>query len=421
MGVSRPSKWKGLRDDPDVLRWYNQLALGSIATAEERLRVLGRYCEYVGTTPRKLVELGKDPNGGRRALEDQLMDFVARMRSRGRAPGYCESFVKSIKSWLLFNEIGLVRKIRVGDRNETPTLEHERIPTKKELHGALAVARDRAKLIIALIAFSGLRPEVLGNRGGTDGLRLRDLPEFEVRGEIARVTTAPARVIVRKVLSKTKRPYFTFAPAQTCRYVINYLERRVAKGETLTADSPLVRVELNWEKHGRPVNATHHGSPFLTTSQITKEVRRYLWTQVRMRPYVLRSYFDTNLELAERQGKITDSDRKYFMGRAGDIDRRYTTGKAQLPADVIEAMRKSFHASASMLITDERMEPGHGGPLGLPVLSAWATPEEYGRAMSELVELKLDAVSTFDELRRRLRRVEELQVELEKRRESTNR
>ena len=418
--MSRQSKWKGLHEDPDIERWYNQLALGSIATAQERLRVLGRYCEYVGTSPRKIVELGRDQNGGRRALEDQLMDFVARLRSRGRAPGYCESFVKSIKSWLLFNEIVLVRKIRVGDRNETPTLEHERIPTRKELHDALAVAPDRAKLIIALIAFSGPRPEVLGNRGGTDGLRLRDLPELEVRGETVRVTTAPARVVVRKFLSKTKLPYFTFAPAQTCRYLINYLERRIAKGETLTADSPVVRVELNWEKHGRPVNASHHGSPFLTTSQITKEIRRYLWTQVRLRPYVLRSYFDTNLELAERQGKITASDRKYFMGRAGDIDRRYTTGKARLPDDVIEAMRKSFHASTSLLITDEGREPGHVGHLGIPVgPPAWASPEEYGRALSELVEMKLEAVSTFDELKRRLHRVGELQDELEKRREST--
>ncbi len=417
--MSRPSKWKRLLEDPDIRRWHAQLREGSLSTADERLRVLGRYGEYVGTTPRKLVELGRDPNGGRRALEDQLMDFVSRLRSQGRAPGYCESFVKSIKSWLLFNEIVLVRKIRVGDRNATPTLEHERIPTKKELHGALAVASDRAKLIIALMAFSGLRPEVLANRAGTDGLRLRDLPELELRGETIRVTTAPLRVVVRGALSKTKRRYFTFAPGQTSRYVMSYLERRMAKGETLTADSPLIRVELNWEKHGRPVNATHHGSPFLTTSQVTKEVRRYLWTQVRLRPYVLRSYFDTNLELAERQGKITQSDRKYFMGRSGDIDRRYTTGKVQLPEDVIEAMRKSFHASSSLLITDERREPGHGGPLGLPIVWPWATPDEYGRAMSELVELKLEAVSTFDELKRRLARVQELQSELEKRREST--
>jgi integrase len=335
------------------------LALGSPLTAEERLRVLGRYCELQGTTPQALVALGRNPDGGRRAIEDQLMDFVARLRAQAKSPGYVENYVKAVKGWLLFNEVALVRRIRVGDTRQTPTLEGERIPTKAELHGALAVASERGKVILALCAFSGLRPEVLGNKHGTDGLRLGDLPDLEVREGRASFNRFPARVAVRRELSKVRRPYFTFLPDQGCRYLASYLEKRMAGGEVLGPDSPVVRVELRRERHGRPAGTPVHGSTHLVTSAITKEIRRALWTQVKMRPYVLRSYFATNLEMAERNGKMTQGDRKFFMGRAGDIDRRYTTGKARLPPEVIEEMRKAYAASQGYLVTEE---PGARGP-----------------------------------------------------------
>jgi hypothetical protein len=348
----RPAKWRGLLDDDEVRRWYDQLALGSITTAEERIRVLGRFCESIRMSPRELAARGKDANGGRRGVEDSLMDFVARMNRKGKSPGYIANVVKVVKSWLLFNEVALVRKIRVGDATATPTLDAERIPTKAELQAALAVADERGKVIMSLCAFSALRPEVLGNRRGTDGLTIRDLPEIDVRKGRARFNRVPAMVRVRKALSKTKKPHFTFATSQACRYISDYLERRMARGETLEPGSPLVRTTPAWERRGRPADGPAYGSSFLTTPAITKEIRKYLWTQVRLRPYVLRSYAITNLETAERNGKITLSDRKFVTGRTDDIDRRYSTGKMQIPEDVVEAIRKEYAQASPFLMTE---------------------------------------------------------------------
>ena len=137
-----------------------------------------------------------------------------------------------------------------------------------------------------------------------------------------------------------------------------------------------------------------------------------------MRPYVLRSYFDTNLELAERHGKITDSDRKFFMGRVGDIDRRYTTGKAQLPPDVIEEMRKSFQESSGFLVTEEAKASDHYSPLGYPTLPAWAMPEEYGTAIQELLRLREKEALALEEFKREFQRVQELRIELERLRQA---
>ncbi len=330
-----------------------------MTTAEERIRVLGRFCESIRMTPKQLADLGRDNNGGRRKVEDLLMDYVAKMHRKGKSPGYTSNIVKVVKSWLLFNEVALVRKIKVGDATATPTLESERIPTKAELHQALAVASERGKVCMALVAFSALRYETIASVKGTDGLMLADLPDLEIdakRGR-ARFLRIPALVRVRKSLSKTKKPYFTFLPAQGCRYVADYLERRMAGGEILEPTSPLVRVRQGQERRGRPVDKPMHGSPFLTTPAVTGEVRRFLWTQVKLRPYVLRSYAITNLETAERNGKITMADRKFICGRTDDIDRRYSTGKAQLPADVIEAIRKEYREAAPFLTTDATMKP----------------------------------------------------------------
>lgn len=357
--LGRPAKWRALLEDEEVHRWYDQLSLGSVTTAEERIRVLGRFCESVRMSPRQLADLGRDNNGGRRKVEDSLMDFVAKQHRKGKSPGYTANVVKVVKSWLLFNEVALVRKIRVGDATSTPTLEAERIPTRAELHSALTVADERGKVIMSLLAFSALRPEVLGNRRGTDGLTIRDLPDLDVnqaRGRV-RFRKVPAMVRVRRSLSKTKKPFFTFAPSQGCRYIADYLERRMARGEVLEPDSPIVRVTPGQERRGRPVDEPMHGSPFLITPSITGEIRKALWTQVRLRPYVLRSYAITNLETAERNGKITLSDRKFVTGRTDDIDRRYSTGKAQLPEDVTEAIRKEYREASVYLSTDATVAP----------------------------------------------------------------
>jgi len=57
--------------------------------------------------------------------------------------------------------------------------------------------------------------------------------------------------------------------------------------------------------------------------------------------------------------------------------------------------------------------------VGLPILPARAGSEEYGWALGELVQLKMESAATLDVLRQKLPRVEQIQIGLEKMREST--
>lgn len=341
--------WEPLLSEEEVRRWFDAMSLGSKTTAEERIRVLHRYCTAWQSTPKQLAKKAKT---NRRSVEGDLQDFVTRLLKQGMSPGYAENYVKAVKSWLLHNEIALVRKIKLGDRGATPTLSEERIPTKEEMMRILRAASERGKVSITFCGFSGLRPEVLGSSDGTDGLRMKDLPELQIQNSGVKFEKVPTLVRVRRELSKVRRAYVTFLPQEGCGYLANYLEHRIARGEVLSDETSVIRVQAGFERKGRALDSRTHGSPFLETQAITKEIRHAMRAaSIPFRPYVLRSYFMTNLEMAEREGKITLQDRRLFAGRASDIDRRYTTGKNILPLDVVEALRKSYAASAIHLTT----------------------------------------------------------------------
>ncbi len=48
----------------------------------------------------------------KKSLEDLVLDHVSGMERQGKAPGYIEGMIKSVKSWLSYNEIKLNRKER---------------------------------------------------------------------------------------------------------------------------------------------------------------------------------------------------------------------------------------------------------------------------------------------------------------------
>lgn len=54
------------------------------------------------------------------------------------------------------------------------------------------------------------RPEVLGNHVATDGLMIKDLPDLAIVHGLATFTKTPAKIAVRKTLSKARHEYFTF-------------------------------------------------------------------------------------------------------------------------------------------------------------------------------------------------------------------
>ncbi len=347
-----------LLKDENVRRWHNGLARNSRTTAEERMRILGRFCRLTGLTPEGIVEQVREdvrarPDKNGTTFEDIFDDFIQAQLEAGRAPSYVENYKKTLTSWLRHSSLPFfdIRKLNLGDVKSTPTLEEESPPTPEQLRQVLYKATPRGRAIVAFAAFSGVRFEVLGNDTGTDGLRLKDLPDFTVRAGEVKVKRTPARVDVRGNLSKTRRRYFTFITTEGAEIVRAYLQNRLDRGEDLGPESAVIRCTPGYESGGKRVNAANYGSTFIVSRNIAREVRQAFGTEIKARPYVLRSYFNTMLLVARTRTHLPPRDfREFWMGHVGDIEAVYSMNKHPTP-EFIEEQRRAFDTAEPYLST----------------------------------------------------------------------
>ena len=339
-----PSKYAPYLSDPDIVRWIRNLERGSPITAEVSLRRLGRACELLSQSPHGLVELSKKNMKG---LQDSLEDLVMRLESEKKAPGYIKGILKAVKNWLRYNDVTLTRRIKIKNSEATPTIENEGATTKEELARVFRTSPLRVKVAESLIAFADLRPEVLGNHDGSDGLILKDLPELKISEGKVTFEKKPTIITVRSPLSKTRRKYFTFLINEGCTHLKEYLEERIRRGEVLKHDSPVIA-------HERAKTAE---KKFMLTRKITHLIRVSMRRAgVWKRPYVLRVYAETHLIIAESEGKISHPYLQFIAGHKGDIEATYSTNKGVLPPNMIEGMRKAIKASEPHLGTVSQIE-----------------------------------------------------------------
>jgi hypothetical protein len=321
-----------LLGDDDIRRWHSNVARGSPVTADVYLRRLGAFCAENKLNPNALAKLTATK------IENLLMDYVS-AKEKQYAGSYIKSTVKAVKSWLAYNEVELKRKIKIRGADETPSLKEERVPTKDELRRIFLSASKQARVSSVLLAHAGLRPETIGDYRGQDGLTIRDLPELTIGHGETEFETIPTMVIVRSSLSKARHQYFSFLTEEACGYVRDYLEERTRNGEKLNPNSAVVRPKVAGKQFIRATNVGDMVRSALRGSG-------YSW-----RPYVLRSYFDTQLMLAESKGLVLRDYRMFWMGHKGDIENRYTTNKHRLPDSVIEDMREAYRRSQDYLQT----------------------------------------------------------------------
>ena len=329
---------KKLLENPQLKRWYDNVSRASELTAEVDLRRLGLFCNKWCLTPTGLLEKTSQE------IHSLLVDTVTELEKKGYAGSYLQGIVKGVKSWLSFNNVSLgERKINFTDPDDTPTLREEKAPEPDELRKALEHASPRTRAAMALAAFCGFRPGVLGNHKGTDGLEIRDLPEIQIDRETMTVTftQVPTLVIVRRRLSKAGIQYFGLLQDEGCRYLSEELERRLRLGHTLAPNSPVIsHFDTKKEKH-------------VTTKAISASIRLAFRTAgFNWRPYILRVYFSNRMLIAESKTKGFLRDyRAFFMGHRGDIEHAYTLNKCRLPESLEADMREAFNRAARFLDT----------------------------------------------------------------------
>jgi integrase len=324
---------KVLLADPDVRRWYENLARGSPSNADVNLRRLAAFTTAVRKRPADIPKLDE------KTLHALLLEFIGQEERRNVAGSYVMRTIIGVKSWLAFNGVRVARPIRVRGSDDAPTLRDERVPTRDELRAIFLAGTPRIRAACVLIAHSGLRPEVLGNYLGNDGLTLGDFPEMRIEKGSVRFDRVPTVVRVRPTLSKNSNGYLSFVSSEGCDYLRQYLELRSRSGEDLTPDKDLIHPDRVAKRFIRTINI---GDAIRTAIRAAG---------FRWRPYVLRHYFDTQLLTAESKGKVAHDFRVYWMGHVGSIDARYTTNKRRLPAELVEEMRSAYQRCEPYLST----------------------------------------------------------------------
>jgi hypothetical protein len=342
------SKKQHFLANPDVKRWYDNVARGSIITADTRLRRLRKFLEDHDMSAIQYANLAiRDI----RTATDILQDYITKLEENGNAPQYIKGLLTAVKSWLRHFDIEIKRKIKIKNIDSTPTLKSERVPEANELAELFSRADLRQGAIMSLIGKSGLRPEVLGNYDATDGLMIKDLPDLAIIQGLAVFTRTPPRIIVRRTLSKAKHEYFTFMTDLGGKRLLAYLNQRIMDGGSLGPESPVIAPSRLSRYRGKNKNRK-----FIRTLVITRDVRVAMRPRFTWRPYVLRAFFDTQLLIAESRGKIAHDFRVFFMGHKGSIEAKYTTNKGILPKILLDEMRDAFKRSEEFLDLEKATE-----------------------------------------------------------------
>jgi hypothetical protein len=336
------AKYQWMLEDADVRRWLLNIERGSPLTAEVSLRRLGKACELLKLTPKDMILRAKE---NLKAFQDSLEDLVSQLEKEKKAPQYIAGILKNIRSWLRYNDIILTRKIKISNYSATPIIGNEQVPSQEELARIFRNSSSKVRAAEALIAFADLRPETIGNYNGSDGLKLSDLPELKIADGEVSFEKIPTMIIVRASLSKARHKYFTFLSSEGCEYLKEYLEERLREGEKLTPESPLIA-------HDRIDDSSKE---FLTTRSVSKMIRNAMRKAgVYKRPYVLRAYCETQLIIAESEGKISHPYLQFIAGHKGDIEATYSTNKGRLPPQMIEDMREQYRQCEEFLNTRQQ-------------------------------------------------------------------
>jgi integrase len=336
-------KYVELRKNQEIARWFNEVKRGSETTAKTYMRRLGNFCKVMKIDPFYLLKM-KD-----KQLSDLISDYITKMEDMNHAGGYISSTMKGLKSWLSYNGIRLQRKIKIKNVQSTPTLEGKAIFSQEGLKKILDSTDIRGKVAISMVAFTGIRLESLGNEKGTDGIMIKDIEGLTIDRNGVRFESIPAKITIRKTISKKENEYFTFLGQEGCEYVLLYLNERINQGEQLTENSPL----LTYAKIG----LRNKSNGFVTRIKVSELIRKAIRTAgFENRPYDLRPYFASRLLRAEDDRLMNRDYRVFFMGHKGGIEHVYTLHR-KVSNDMETAMKEAYARSFKYLQSRPAVSP----------------------------------------------------------------
>jgi len=301
--------------DKDTKEWANTLASESC-----RLNYPKHVAEYLLYRNNSIKTMIKNFKKDKIKEAKKVQQFINH-RLEYLTASTVANYVSAIKNRLEYDGIQLTKKIRIPNRHLHPTIAKEVVPTKDQIISFFRNAKPSSQVIVALIAFLGVRFNVIGD------LRISDFPEMRISDKKIIFEKMPTRVKVRAGLSKNKKEYQTFLIEFGCMILKNWLELRMQKGEQLDSDNliiPTVHEEDASLRRRANIVARRLYTVFNKTNYTS-------------RPYSIKDFFATAL----LNSGIQQNYQTFFMGHTGPMQNEYSVRRQQ-PAEQIEFMRKIF-------------------------------------------------------------------------------
>ncbi|MHB8352289.1 MAG: hypothetical protein ACYDFT_06365 [Thermoplasmata archaeon] len=384
--------------DPDVARWYKDHSV--IATARTQLEQLDIFLTRAKFhTASELLALARsDPV----SLQDRVVDFMDRELARGFSQKYSLNLWWGTRSFL--NRHGAAPAWNPKPKKVSEEVEGDEIevvPTAEQMRQIVSVLPTRARAAALLIATSGIRVGVFGGQYEAEGLRLRHLPELRLNGDGAPAfERAPFAIQVPAHLSKSNRPYLTFATAEAGDALTAYLTVRQEAGEKLRPSSAVIAPDPRGGSTGRKAK---DGTAFVTRKSlaftIADPMRRVAPPGIYWHAYTLRKWFSTQMESAEAQGLITRTRREYFMGHSGGVDTIYNLDNPKT-SEKIDELRAAYKRCESFLSTAPKTDDSNRERRSLNLLLRYAGYSEAELSKMDLVPMPDEEILALAEKRR---------------------
>jgi integrase len=221
-----------------MAKFFSRNNSGSKNTINQYIYLVSKYCDWIGTTPDKLIqncyEGGKVNFDAVYEETERLDDYIGDLQARGLAPKTVRDHVKAIKSFFMVHRITVSLPYHLSGRRAS----YDRAPKPEELQKLLDVSGSlRDRVVVSILALGGFREGTLAK------LQYRHI-KHDLENNII-----PLHIHVEAEITKGKYgDYDTFLGPEAINFLKAYLDLRRRGSpcgkippETITDYSPLIR------------------------------------------------------------------------------------------------------------------------------------------------------------------------------------
>jgi len=217
-----------LKDTQQYRMFYNSFR--SEQTRDVYALYLKKYMEFQG-----LDFLSCEINA--RVIEQQIIDFIIKMKEGGRGYSTLHNYVASVLSFYKINDVILnVTKIMKFIPEQTRV--NDRAYTHQEISKMLEIADERMRVVILLLVSTGMRI------GGIPELRIGHSLDTNPDDQDNN-NTANSKKMKVTIYKGTRDEYYSFITPECKRAIDVYLDFRKRYGEKLGANSFLIREQFD--------------------------------------------------------------------------------------------------------------------------------------------------------------------------------